>query len=70
MTEYNPLTDTYYHVKLVPNRCTLRKYDNDIDVYLKGENLALFISDVFPLFNVKIVTVNHEGFYFIESTPL
>ena len=54
--------DTYYHIKLVPKHCELEQFDNDIDVYLKGENLKSFIADVFPMYHVKIYTINHEGF--------
>lgn len=57
-----PLMDTYYHIKLVPKMCEIKYYDNNIDVYIKGENLALFISDMFPLYNIKIVKANHEGY--------
>jgi len=60
--ENYPLADIYYHLKLVPKKCTIKRYNNDIDIYLKGENLAAFISDVFPLFSVKIVNTNSEGF--------
>ena len=54
--------DTYYHIKLVPKHCELEHYENNIDVYLKGESLKGFIADVFSMYHIKIIFVNHEGF--------
>ena len=56
------LMDTYYHIKLVPKGFSLEGYNNNIDVYIKGEYLRAFIADVFQLYNIKIIEGNCTGF--------
>lgn len=54
--------DAYYHLKLVPKKGRLEGYSNDVDIYIKGENLSLFIADVFKQYYIKVLQVNLEGF--------
>jgi hypothetical protein len=59
MEEKVKLADTYYKINLVPKHF---KSDQDIEVYLKGNNLALFLSDIGGAYYVKVHTINHDGF--------
>ncbi|AVG13019.1 hypothetical protein [Paenibacillus larvae] len=54
-----PLADTYYHLNLVPRHFSC---EYPINVYIKGENLALFLSDVAGAYKVKVFRVNFDGF--------
>jgi len=62
LTEKPRWKDAYYHIKLVPKKGSLEGYSNNIDVYIKGENLSLFIADVFEQYHIKIFKVNLTGF--------
>ncbi len=54
--------DAYYHIKLVPKKGSLEGYSNDIDIYIKGDKLSLFIADVFKQYYIKVFQANLEGF--------
>ena len=54
--------DAYYHLILVPKNGLIKDYENNIDIYVKGKNLDLFIADVFKLYHIKILDVNLTGF--------
>lgn len=62
LKELPKLADTYYHIKLVPKKCSLEGYNNDIDIYVKGRYLSLLIADTFILYNIKIIEINHNGY--------